>query len=337
MFQNHQFKILLLVIIFLLAWIINIGVGSVHIPFVEILKLLTFQSINSETYTIIILEWRIPKAITAISVGAGLSAVGMVMQTLFRNPMADASVLGISSGAGLGVAVFLLTPLGFSYHFLETSGIIFSAVLGAFLVLVFIVFMTYKLHNMFSVLIIGLMFNALTTAIISVLSIFAPAQNLQRYYFWGMGSLGHLHTIEIVILVITIAVCLLVWIGYLKPLNAMLFGNYLPQTLGFDIKKINNQLLIISSIIIGVITAFTGPIAFIGLAVPHIARLWLKTSNHKILFPVIVLLGSIVLLLCDTISQIVTTQQVIPINAITSVLGAPLVIYLIISRKSYRF
>lgn len=320
----------------LLVWVVDLAVGSVTIPFSDVVTTLLGNGIT-DIHSSIILDWRLPKSITAIAVGAGLSGVGLVMQTLFRNPMADASVLGISSGAGLGVALFIMSSFTFQMAFFQTTGIILSGIIGALLVMLFIIFISYTLKNVLSVLIIGLMLNALSTSLISMLSIVAPAQQLQRYYFWGMGSLGHLSTLEIIIVSFSVLISLTLLVWFLKPLNAMVISESFTKSVGYSVEKINRKLLIVSSIIIGVLTAYVGPIAFIGLAVPHIAKLWLKTSDHFVLFPIVILLGSIALLGCDIMSQLPFREQVIPINAITSLLGAPLVIYLILKRNKLKY
>lgn len=331
--KKHNFRILFLLFVLFAIWTIDLLWGSVTISLRELWTSLFGYSVDNEIYKTIILDWRLPKSIVAIVVGAGLSGVGLVLQTLFRNPMADASVLGISSGASLGVAVFLLTTVNVTSSYFQTSGLLLSAIVGAFLVMLLIITLNFKIKNVLSVLIIGLMFNAIVSSVISVLSFFAPAQNLQRYFFWGMGSLGHLFPYEILILTVVVFLCLLGFVRFLKPMNVLLLSENFTQNLGFNVKKINSTLLISSSIIIGVLTAFVGPIAFIGLAVPHVVKLWLRTSNHLVLYPTVLIVGSIVLLSCDILSQSPFLERVLPINAITSLLGAPIVIFLILKRK----
>ncbi len=320
---------------------LNISLGSVSIPFSEITNALLGADLSQETWKHILFNYRIPKSITAIVAGSGLSLAGLLMQTLFRNPMAGPSVLGITSGAGLGVALLVMgTGLfgGFAIDGLNLNiGIIIAAILGAFLVLLGILLLSYSIKNTLSILIIGLMLGALTTSIVSIMAYFSKAEELQQYMFWGFGSLGHLTKNELLLLSIIVVLGMASIIPFLKPLNALLLGENYAQNMGVNLKHLKNYILIITGIITGVITAFVGPIAFIGLAVPHIARLVFNTSNHKILVPTVVILGAIVLLICDSIAQLPLSEKVIPINAVTSLFGAPLVIWLLIRNKNYRF
>lgn len=275
----------------------------------------------------------------------GLSVVGLLMQTLFRNPMAGPSVLGISSGAGLGVALLVMGTGLLSKQTLDRLNLdnnlrfsmLIAAIIGAFIVLFIILLLSAKIKNSLSILIIGLMLGALTTAIVGILSYFTKAEQLQQYMFWGFGSLGHLSTKQLWTYAILIFTGLIAIVPFLKPLNSLLLGENYAQNMGVNIKAIKNYILIISGLIIGVTTAFVGPIAFIGLAVPHIARLVFNTSNHKTLVPAVILIGAIILLICDSIAQLPFSEQVVPINAITSLFGAPLVIWLIIYKKKYHF
>ncbi len=297
--------------------------------------------LSQETWKHILFNYRIPKSITAIVAGSGLSLAGLLMQTLFRNPMAGPSVLGITSGAGLGVALLVMgTGLfgGFAIDGLNLNiGIIIAAILGAFLVLLGILLLSYRIKNTLSILIIGLMLGALTTSIVSIMAYFSKAEELQQYMFWGFGSLGHLTKNELLLLSVIVVLGMASVIPFLKPLNALLLGENYAQNMGVNLKHLKNYILIITGVITGIITAFVGPIAFIGLAVPHIARLVFNTSNHKILVPTVVILGAIVLLICDSIAQLPLSEKVIPINAVTSLFGAPLVIWLLIRNKNYRF
>lgn len=263
------------------------------------------------------------------------------MQTLFRNPMAGPSVLGISSGAGLGVAILVmgggvLGTVSFE-GFNQNFSILIAAIIGSFLVLLLILTLSAKIKNTLSILIIGLMLGALTTSVVSILSYYTRAEQLQQYMFWGFGSLGHLTDKELLIFFVFIVMSIVATIPLLKPLNSLLLGENYAQNMGVNIKRIKKHILIISGVLTGIITAFVGPIAFIGLAIPHIARLLFNTSNHKVLVPAVILIGAIVLLICDSIAQLPFSEQVIPINAITSLFGAPLVIWLLIRNKNYNF
>lgn len=327
--------------LFFCIWLLNISIGSVSIPFKEIISGLFGNELSKDTWQHILFSFRIPKSITAILTGTGLSVVGLLMQTLFRNPMAGPSVLGISSGAGLGVALLvmgtgLLGRQTFDLLNLNLS-LLIAAILGAFLVLLIILALSAKIKNTLSILIIGLMLGALTTAIVGILAFFSNAEQLQQYMFWGFGSLGHLTNKELWIFSSIIFVGFIAIIPMIKPLNSLLLGENYAQNMGVNIKALKKNILVVAGVLTGVITAFVGPIAFIGLAVPHIARLVFNTSNHKILLPAVVLIGASTLLICDSISQLPFSEQIIPINAITSLFGAPIVIGLIIYNKKYQF
>jgi iron complex transport system permease protein len=287
-------------------------------------------------------KYRIPKSITAIIAGSGLSLVGLLMQTLFKNPMAGPSVLGISSGAGLGVALLFMGGSFFggiqlADGFNLNVSVLIAAISGAFVVLSGILVLSYRIKNILSILIVGLMLGALTSSIVSILAYFSKAEELQQYLFWGFGSLGHLSMTELYLLSFIVFLGMLFVIPLLKPLNALLLGENYAQNMGVNVKNIKNLILVISGVIIGVITAFVGPIAFIGLAVPHISRMIFNTSDHKILLPTVIIFGAIILLICDTIAQLPLSEKVIPINAVTSLFGAPIVIWLLIRKKNYQF
>ena len=315
----------------------NISFGSVSIPFKDIFNSIFGGDVTKESWETIIINFRIPKAITAVLVGSGLSICGLLMQTLFRNPLAGPFVLGISSGASLGVAILILGSSVFGGFFLTNSvsnwSLPIAASLGAFLVLSAVIIAANKVRNTMSILIIGLMFGSLTSAVISVLAYFSEAAQIQQYLFWSFGSLGNLSWNEITVFAIIYSIGILGTISVIKPLNSFLLGENYAKSLGINIKKSRNIILGITSILTGVITAFSGPIAFVGLAVPHIARMLFSSSNHKILLPAVAIIGAIVLLICDMIAQLPTSEFTLPINAITSLFGAPIVIWLLIRKK----
>ena len=332
---TKHFIFLSVLLIFL--FLCNISLGSVSIPFKEVLNTLIGKVPIKDSWETIIINFRLPKAITAILVGSGLSICGLLMQTLFRNPLAGPFVLGISSGASLGVAFLILGSSLFGGLLLSSSFSIWSlpiaASLGAFLVLSAVIIAANKVRNTMSILIIGLMFGSLTAAIISVLAYFSEASQIQQYLFWSFGSLGNLSWNEISVFAIIYTIGILGTISVIKPLNSYLLGENYAKSLGINVKKSRNVILLITSILTGVITAFSGPIAFIGLAAPHIAKMLFASSNHKILLPAVAIIGAIVLLICDMIAQLPTSEFTLPINAITSLFGAPIVIWLLIRKK----
>ncbi len=332
---TKQFVLLLLLVI--VIWFMNISFGSVSIPFLDIFYIIIGDDSIKESWQTIILDFRIPKAVTAIMVGSGLSISGLLMQTLFRNPLAGPFVLGISSGASLGVALLILGSSVFGGIFLSISfsnwAIAIAASLGSFLVLSAVIIAANKVRNTMSILIIGLMFGSFTAAIISVLSYFSEAQEIQQYVFWSFGSLGNLSWDELAIFFAIYILGILGVFTIIKPLNSLLLGENYAKSLGVNVKQSRIIILVITSLLTGVITAFSGPIAFIGLAVPHVAKLIFTTSNHKILIPATALTGALVLLVCDIIAQVPTSEFTLPINAITSLFGAPIVIWLLIRKK----
>lgn len=335
--KTSNFHFLMLAIALMVFFILNISLGSVSIPALEILKNISGIPSENNTWTYIITQYRLPKAITAVLVGSGLSACGLFMQTLFRNPMAGPYVLGISSGASLGVAILILgsSILGGKYLALGNNQIatVIAGILGALVILISVMAVSGHIKNTMALLIIGLMFGSFTTAVISILTYFSSAQNLQQYMFWSFGSLGNTGWSALPILSGITILCLLWAIPNIKSLNALLLGENYAKSLGLSIPATRNQILLITGMLTGVITAFAGPIAFVGLAVPHITKMLLQTSNHKVLFPAVLLIGAIVMLICDTIAQLPNSAFVLPINAITSLFGAPVVIWLLMKKR----
>jgi len=318
-------------------FLLNISLGSINIPLKDVYTSLLHGSCSKESWNYIILNYRLPKAIVAILIGIGLSISGLLMQTLFRNPLAGPYVLGLSSGASLGVAVVILgaslLPISLSEFFLSSFGIIIASSLGSFIVLVSVLVIAKRLRDTMAILIVGLMFGSLTSAIVGSLTYFSSAEQLQKFTFWSLGNLGNLTWNSIAILCFCVVLGLVLSVFSIKPLNALLLGENYARSLGINYKKTKYIILFATSILAGSITAFVGPIAFIGLAVPHIAKLVFQTSNHKILFWSTLLFGAIIMLICDSITQIPGAEIILPINAITSIFGAPIVIWLLVSKR----
>ncbi len=318
----------------------NVNLGSVSIPTKEIFKSLV-GSIDNENWQYIIQDYRLPKAFTAILVGSGLGISGLLMQTLFRNPLAGPFVLGITSGASLGVALVIMGASVFS-GFLATFliskwSLVIAASLGSFLVLLAVMIVSTRVRDTMAILIIGLMFGSITAAVVSVLSYFSSAEQLQQYIFWGFGSLGNLSWNELLVFFIIYVFGILLSIFSIKALNTLLLGENYAKSLGLNIKQSRMLIIIATSLLAGTITAFAGPIAFIGLAIPHITRQIFNTSNHKILLPAVFLFGAIIMLICDSIAQLPTSDYTLPINAITSLIGAPVVIWLLVRKRKMIF
>ncbi|MEP1489654.1 MAG: iron ABC transporter permease [Algibacter sp.] len=337
---SYKTAFIVLTLVTILCFFINISLGSITIPNSEIIKSF-FQPLDNTSWQHIIIDYRLPKAFTAIIVGSGLGISGLMMQTLFRNPLAGPFVLGITSGASLGVA---LTIMGASIFGGFLAGILISkwsiviaASLGSFLVLLAVVTVSTRIRDTMAILIIGLMFGSITSAVVSVLSYFSSAEELQQYTFWGFGSLGNLTWKELLVLFIIYLLGIAISLRSIKALNTLLLGDNYAQSLGLNIKKSRLLIIISTSLLAGTITAFVGPIAFIGLAIPHMTRQLFNTSNHKILLPAVFLFGAIVMLICDTIAQLPTSDYTLPINAITSLIGAPVVIWLLVRKRKIMF
>ncbi len=321
----------------LLALLLNISLGQVAIPFKEVIKSLFGSHASKETWEYIIVNFRLPKAITAILVGIGLSISGLLMQTLFRNPLAGPYVLGLSSGSSLGVAFIILgagiLPLSLANFLLSSYGIILASCLGSFMVLLLVLTISKFLRDTMTILIAGLMFSSFASAIVSILTYFSSAEKLQKFTFWSMGSIGNVSWPNLLILFIAICIGLLISLFSIKSLDGLLLGENYAKSLGLKIKKSRRMIILATSILAGSITAFAGPIAFIGLAVPHLSKLIFQTSNHLILFWSTIIIGAIIMLFCDMVSQMPGFDFTLPINAITSIVGAPIVIWLLVRKN----
>ena len=337
--KKHFILFIALFFALVILFFVNISLGSVTIPNEEIVKGIFNQKMNKESWEIILYNFRLPKAFTAILVGMALSISGLLMQTLFRNPLAGPYVLGLSSGASLGVAFVILgagiLPSFLSNVFLSSYGIVFASGLGSALVLMAVLLVSKKLKDTMAILIVGLMFGSFTSAIVAVLTYFSTAEQLQKFTFWSMGSLANLSWNEVSLLALLTFIGLSISFLVIKPLDALLLGERYANSLGINFKKTRILIIFATSILAGSITAFVGPIAFIGLAVPHMAKLLFQTSNHLTLFWSTILLGAIILLFCDIIAQLPGSDLTLPINAITSMIGAPIVIWLLVRKRSF--
>ncbi|MBT8260002.1 MAG: iron ABC transporter permease, partial [Bacteroidia bacterium] len=308
--KSYNIPFIVLGFLLIICFITNLSFGSVSIPLKDVFNALIGNSTSTETWEYIIQDYRLPKAFTAILVGSGLSISGLLMQTLFRNPLAGPFVLGISSGASLGVALVFLGAgfLSASVTALLISkwSIVIAASLGSFLVLLAVLIVSTRVRDTMAILIIGLMFGSITAAVVSVMSYFASADQLQQYIFWGFGSLGNLSWNELLIFFIIYCLGIVFSLVSIKSLNTLLLGENYAKSLGLNIKQSRLLIIIATSLLAGTTTAFAGPIAFIGLAIPHITRQIFNTSNHKILLPAVFILGAIVMLICDSIAQLPT-------------------------------
>ena len=337
MMKPHSFFILTIILLLVLLTL-SMLVGSIKIPANDVLSILVGQGEGVKaSWRYIVLENRLPQAITALLCGGALAVSGLMLQTAFRNPLADPSIFGISSGAGLGVAlVMLLLGGSIGAGSVSMSGymaIILAAFIGAMAVMAVIFFFSTLVRNNVMLLIIGIMIGYLSSSAISLLQFFATDEGVKSYMVWGMGSFGgvsmrHMPVFASVTLLGMTGAILLV-----KPLNALMLGDRYAENLGVSIHKVRNWLLIVTGLLTAITTAFCGPISFIGLAVPHIARLLLRSDNHRILMPTTILCGSVIALLCNLICFLPGENGVIPLGAVTPLMGAPVIIYIIIKGK----
>lgn len=341
--NNQKRNTLLFSLLFIgliVLFFVNISLGSITIPFKEIYTSLTGGQSSKSTWEYIIINYRLPKAITAVLVGMGLSISGLLMQTLFRNPLAGPYVLGLSSGASLGVAFVILgasiLPSFLSGILLSPYGIVLASTLGSTSVLLLVLLVSQRLRDTMAILIVGLMFGSFTSSVVGVLTYFSSAEQLQKFTFWSMGNLGNLSWSSILILTICVFLGLFLSLLSIKPLNALLLGENYAKSMGLNFNKARLIIILATSILAGSITAYAGPIAFIGLAVPHIAKLVFQTSNHTVLFWSTLLFGAAIMLICDVVSQMPGMEITLPINAITSILGAPVVIWLLVRKMSFK-
>ena len=311
---------------------LNILVGSVAIPATDVVCILMGEPAKP-SWQYIVLDSRLPQALTALLAGGALAVSGLMLQTAFRNPLAGPSVFGINSGAGLGVAlVMLLLGGGLSLGSVSLSGfvaLLVAAFIGAMAVMAIIFFFSTLVRNNVMLLIIGIMIGYISNSAISLLNFFATDEGVKSYMVWGMGSFGGVSMQMLPVFAIVTTAGLAGAIMLIKPLNALLLGDRYAENLGINIVRVRNWLLIVTGLLTAIVTAFCGPVAFIGLAVPHIARLVLHTDNHQLLLPATILTGSAVALLCNVLCVLPGENGVIPLNAVTPLIGAPVIIYVI--------
>ena len=319
-----------------ILFVVNISIGSVKIPASQIITILIGGEPTSPIWTDIVLDLRLTKALTCILAGSALSLGGVLMQTLFRNPLAGPDVLGLSSGASLAVAILVMTTGGSSLLFSNSFAIAITASIGCLGVFILVLITAQRIKDNTSLLLIGLMIGAVTSSVVSVLQFVSRSEDQQYYLVWTFGSLGSLNWEEIQILAIAISFGVILSFSSIKSLNGWLLGDNYAKSLGVNLNRSRLLVIICTSLLTGAVTAFCGPIAFIGLAIPHLTRLLIDTTTHKILIPASMLLGAIILLFCDVLSQLPGTNFIIPINAITALIGAPVVIWIILKSKKVR-
>ena len=329
----------LLILCVVVLFIANILCGSVKIPVGNVLSILFGNESLYSSWSYIIWESRFPQALTAMLTGAALSTSGLMLQTAFNNPLAGPDILGINSGAGLGAAIVLLffggiMPAG-NLLFSGSLALVASAFVGALAVTALILLFASRLRSHSMLLIIGMMIGYVVSSAVSLLNFFSTAEGVQSYIMWGMGNFGGVSRAQLPLFGSLTLIGLGIAISLVKPLNALLLGDRYARNLGINIQRTRIRLILSTGLLVAVTTAYCGPINFIGLAVPHMARLLLGTGNHRTLMPTTLLMGSIIALLCNLISILPGDNGMLPLNAITPIIGAPVIIYVIISRRKH--
>ena len=323
-----------------LLWAANLFLGSVRIPFAEVWAVLTGGEASQPSWGYIVLESRLPQAVVALLSGAALAVSGLMLQTVFSNPLAGPSVLGIDSGASLGVALVMLSLGGTVGGGLALTGylaVVAGAFAGAASILGIIIFFSTLVRSNVMLLIIGIMVGYLTSSLISLLNFFATDEGIRSYVLWGMGDFSSVSLGQLPVFCSMLGIGLLLAALLVKPLNALLLGERYAENLGVRVKRVRLLLLVSTGLLTAVVTAFCGPISFIGLAVPHLARLMPGSSNHKLLMPLTLLTGSAVALACNLVSTLPGGSGVLPLSAITPVVGAPVIIYVIVNQKRIQY
>ena len=328
--------ILLLVAGIIVLFAMSLIVGSVRIPLADVCDILFDKFDGKESWKYIVMENRLPQALTAMLCGASLAVCGLMLQTAFRNPLAGPDVFGISSGAGLGVAIVMLFLGGsVSTTMFTVSGflaILTAAFIGAIVVTMIILFLSTMVKNSVLLLIVGLMVGYVSSSAVALLNFFASEEGVKSYMVWGMGNFGGVSMNHMQLFALLCLVGIIASIFLIKPLNIMLLGTQYAESLGINIRQIRNLLLVTVGLLTAVTTAFCGPVSFLGLAIPHMTRLLLHTENHQILLPCTILCGAMIALLCNLICYLPGDGGIIPLNAVTPLIGAPIIIYVIVKR-----
>jgi len=327
----------------LLGFVLDIALGPVRIPVMAVIKILLGQAVDNSAWTFIVREIRLPKALTAVAVGSGLAVSGLQMQTLFRNPLAGPSVLGLTAGAGLGVAAVMLAggsvANSFAIRALGVGGswsLVLAATAGAALVMALVLALSARVRDNVVLLIVGLMIASVTGAIVSLWQYFSAPEQIQEYLLWTFGSLGGVVGSHLAVLATVVGVGLVLAFASAKPLNALLLGENYARSMGLVVGRSRTLIIASTSLLAGAITAFCGPIGFVGIAVPHLTRALLRTADHRLLLPGSCLAGAALTLACDCVTQLPGSQISLPLSVVTSLLGAPVVLWVVLRRQNIR-
>ena len=337
--KRHASAFVLLAVAIVLLVVVNVIIGTVKIPVASTVRILLGSTEESEIWTNIILSSRLPQTLTALVAGAGLAASGLQMQTVFRNPLAGPSVLGISNGAALGVAfvVLLSGRLGgvilSRMGYLGDAAMSIAAIIGALLVMLLIIWISNRVEGRGTLLIIGVMIGYLATAIIGVLKFLSPEEDVKSFVVWGLGSFSRVSGGDMLLFVGIMCVLLPLACLLVKPMNLLLLGDRYAANLGLNIRRARTQVIVSSSMLVAIVTAYCGPIMFIGLAVPHLARGLLRTSDHRVLMPATMLCGAALALVCNLIARMPGFEGALPVNSVTALVGAPVVAAILFRRR----
>ena len=338
--NNTLLYIVAMLALITVLFMANIATGAIHIPLDSVINILQGEDGEKATWRYIIMESRLPQAATATLCGASLAVCGLMLQTAFNNPLAGPSIFGINSGASLGVAIVILLLNGsITTDILTINGfmaIIIGAFLGATIIIAILLLFARIIHSNVVLLIIGIMIGYLSSSAISLLNFFATEQGVTSYVMWGMGNFSSVSMRHMPVFASLTIMCVMASLLLIKPLNALLLGEKYAENLGFNTKRVRVWLLLLTGIQTAVTTAYCGPVSFIGLAVPHITRMILDTDNHQQLMPCTILMGAAIALICNMICTVPSNGTVIPLNAVTPLIGAPVIIYILIKqRKGY--
>ncbi len=333
--KSHRLVWSVLLPALLILILLDVALGSVKIPLIHFLSALTGNGELTPQERIILYSFRLPRLATALAAGAALAVSGLQMQTVFRNPLAGPFVLGISSGASLGAAIVVLGTGSAIAGWLSGMGIIFAAWVGAAAMLLLLLLVSLRIKSVMTILILGMMFSSGLSAVISVMQYFSGSAALKAFVIWSMGSLSNVTNDDLLLLLSVISITLILSLFSVKLLNGMLLGEEYAKSIGVSILRSRLLIFLTTSILAGTITAFCGPIGFIGIAVPHIARFLTDSSDHRVLLPATILLGMIVMISSDLISQLPGSDRMLPINAVTSLVGIPVVIWVVVRERKH--
>ena len=333
----------LLLVAIALLFVINLAIGSIDIPMKDVVAILLGNDETSEIWQNIILKSRVPQALTATMAGAGLAISGLQMQTVFHNPLAGPSVLGVSSGASLGVAFVVLLSGAIGNVALSRMGYLgdtalsIAAIIGSLSVMGLIVWISQRVKGNVTLLIIGVMIGYLASAIIGILKFFSPEEDVKAFVVWGLGSFSRVSGDQMVLFVVIMAILIPLSMLLIKTLNLMLLGDEYAKNLGLNINRARTLIILSAGILIAIVTAYCGPIMFIGLAVPHLCRAVFRSSNHRILMPGTMLMGAALALVCNLLARMPGFEGVLPVNSVTALIGAPVIAVVLFRRRNREF